>query len=342
MTRFWGTVRDERQNPLHRPADGGTIGRVITAAGVRIGWADLPAPVHRGVGDLLGSPVVEATSQSGGFSPGSADRVRTANGRRAFVKAVGTPVNVDSYAMLRRETEFTARLAAVAPAVLGSYDDGTWAALVLEDIDGRQPVTPWRTDELAATLRALRVLAEARPPVPYEGLPDAVAEYGPDFAGWDALRRDPWPALDPWATARLPQLCLLAARGAEAAAGDSVLHADVRADNVLVRRDGTAVLIDWPWARRGAGWTDVLQLLVNVELYGGHDVDALVTTELADVPAGDVTAFLVGLTGFFLDTARRPAPPGLPTVRAFQGAQGDVVLAWVKRRLGGDLVGTGH
>ena len=54
----------------------------------RISWTDLPGHVQAGVEEILGAPVVEATGQQGGFSPGTADRVRTATGRRAFVKAV--------------------------------------------------------------------------------------------------------------------------------------------------------------------------------------------------------------------------------------------------------------
>jgi hypothetical protein len=41
-------------------------------------------------------------------------------------------------------------------------------------------------------------------------------------------------------------------------------------------------------------------------------------------------AVLIGLAGFFLDSARRPPPQSIPTVRAFQRAQGDAVLAWVR------------
>ena len=66
---------------------------MVTASGVRIGWVDLPEPVRAAVEDIIGGTVVEARSQSGGFSPGTADRVRTADGRRAFVKAVSADLN---------------------------------------------------------------------------------------------------------------------------------------------------------------------------------------------------------------------------------------------------------
>jgi hypothetical protein len=41
---------------------------------------------------------------------------------------------------------------------------------------------------------------------------------------------------------------------------------------------------------------------------------------------------LAGLAGYFHDRRRLPDPPGLPTVRAFQRAQGEVVLRWLKQR----------
>src|SRR5690348_189205 len=72
---------------------------MIPATGVRIGWADLPRHVREAVEDILGAPVMAAHSQAGGFSPGTADRVETAIGGRAFVKAVGIELNAKSVAM---------------------------------------------------------------------------------------------------------------------------------------------------------------------------------------------------------------------------------------------------
>ncbi len=74
---------------------------------------------------------------------------------------------------------------------------------------------------------------------------------------------------------------------------------------------------------------------MNVGLYGGHDLELLMasTPVLRAADPASVTAFLAGLAAYFLDYARRPDPPGLPTVREFQRAQGEVVLAWIGRRL---------
>jgi hypothetical protein len=45
-------------------------------------------------------------------------------------------------------------------------------------------------------------------------------------------------------------------------------------------------------------------------------------------------AFLALITAFFLYNGTLPDPPGLPTLRAFQIAQGEVALAWLRERTG--------
>ena len=71
---------------------------------------------------------VPALAQAGGFSPGTADRVRTADGRRAFVKAVSRTINAHSVELHRREIHVTGNLpeGVAVPRLRGSYDDGEW------------------------------------------------------------------------------------------------------------------------------------------------------------------------------------------------------------------------
>jgi aminoglycoside phosphotransferase (APT) family kinase protein len=317
----------------------GNMARMPTAAGVRIQWADVPSHVRRGVEGILGSPVVEAVSQPGGFSPGTADRVRTADGRRAFVKAVSPRQNDRSVTLHRQEAAVSARLPADPhiPRLLDRYDDGEWVALVLEDVEGAHPATPWQSAELAATLRMLAELAGRLTPTPIPDLPRATDHLAHDLAGWSRVRADPPDDLDPWARANLDRLTRLADGAPDALRGETLVHTDVRADNLLVRPDGEVVLVDWPWACRGPAWLDRVLLLVNVQLYGGHDVEALLERHVgAEVDGQDLDALLAGITGYFVDAARNPAPVGLPTVRAFQRDQGESTLAWLRRRLGTD------
>jgi hypothetical protein len=221
-----------------------------------------------------------------------------------------------------------------APRLLGVHDDGDWVALVLEDVEGCHPVTPWRTEQLAAVLAALGTLAEHDVTPALSDLPETGADLAEDLEGWQRIARDPPESLDPWTRAHLSQLVDLAGRAPGVLTGDRLVHTDIRADNLLVRPDGTVVVVDWPWATRGPAWFDTLGVLINVSLYGGHDVDALLSAHTrVGVDPDDLTAVLVGLAGYFLDSARRPAPAGLPTVRAFQAAEGAAVLSWVRQRL---------
>jgi len=314
---------------------------MVIASGARIHWIDLPDAVRTAVEGILGSPVVEARSQPGGFSPGTADRVLTANGTRAFVKAVSPDQNDQSPGMHRREAEVAAALpsSAPAPALLGIYDDGHWVALVFEDVNGRHPRTPWQPGELRQVIEALEQLAASTTPAPFEGLQPLTETVAGEFGGWARLRADSPADLNPWAAAHLDELCAGAERGLAALAGDTLVHTDIRADNLLLTTpdDGVSAgvnsvaVLDWPHAARGPAWFDRLLLLINVRLYGGHDTTHLLAELAAGAGAdpGDLVAVLVGWAGFFADAARLPALNGLPTLRAFQQAQAEAVLSWL-------------
>ncbi len=302
------------------------------ATGVRIGWRDLPAAVRDRVEEVIGGgPIVEAISQAGGFSPGTADRVRTATGTRAFVKAVTPAINTRSAELARQEMRITAALPAHAPVprMLGGFDDGDWVVLVLEDVDGASPRTPWVESEIDAAVTALRELAAALTPSPLADVPTTADLLADDFAGWDKIAADPPPGLDPWAAGHLPLLRQAAARGLAALrTGETLTHCDIRADNLLVRPDGRMIVVDWPWGSRGPEWFDRLLLGINVLCWGGDP-----SGPLAGIDPRVVTDIGAGLAGTFAHVARLPAPPGLPTVRAFQQWHADALLPWVRSRL---------
>jgi hypothetical protein len=309
---------------------------MVEAAGVRISWEDVPRGARDAAADLLGSPVVRARSQRGGFSPGSADRVVCADGRRAFVKTATAAANPEVLAIHRREAAVNGILppGLPAPRFLGAVDTGEWMLLAFDDIDGAQPGLPWSEGHIRATIAALELVRRA--PLDERAddvLTDAVRELAPLTGAWARILDDPAGI----AESEIP-------RRAEAWAdddlldgvhGDALVHYDIRADNTLIRPGGDALLVDWPWALRGAGWIDVAQLGFNVRLYDpGFDVERLVREHPAfeGVPPLDVTRLLVVFGGHLLDKSREPDPPGLPTLRAFQRAQALAILDWVAER----------
>jgi len=298
---------------------------------VRIGWHDLPEAVRSRAEQVIGDRVVSAESQAGGFSPGTADRVVTESGRRAFVKAVTSAVNTRSAELARQEMRITAAMPehAPVPRMLGGFDDGEWVVLILEDVDGANPRTPWVESEIDAAVTALAELAAAVTPSPVPGAPPAVDAVADNFAGWHKIAADPPADLDPWLAERLADLRAAADRGLAAlATGDTLVHLDIRADNMLIRPDGRVVIVDWPWGCVGPAWLDRLLLGLDVLVKGG-DPDRV----FEGIDPGVVTDVIAGIDGMFEHICRLPPPPGIPTVRAFQRSGAYAIRPWLRERL---------
>ncbi|MFC5832988.1 aminoglycoside phosphotransferase family protein [Nonomuraea insulae] len=299
------------------------------AAGSRVPWHEVHPGVRAAVEDFLGSRVTEAVTQPGGFSPAAAVRLLTENGGRAFVKAVGPEPNPDSVRIYQAELKIAAALPASvpAPALLTGFELEGWVVLVFADIEAEHPELPWRRDQLDRVLKAVGDMSAALTPSPIDA--PAIGEvFGEAFQGWRRLLGEDTAGLDPWALRHLGELAGLESGWATAAAGDTLVHADLRADNILLTDDRVHV-VDWPWACLGAPWFDQVAMLPSVGMQGGPPPHELFTD-----PDPAVTSVVAAFTGYLVRQGRRPDPPGLPTVRAFQRAQGMVALDWLKRRTG--------
>jgi aminoglycoside phosphotransferase (APT) family kinase protein len=284
----------------------------------------------------LGGRVVEALTQPGGFSPGLAARLRLDDGRRVFVKAVSEAANPDSPAMHRREARIVAALPASAPVprLLWALDEEGWVALAYEEVAGRHPGAPWTETDLALVVDALKKMAVDLTPSPITTELTASGAFERGINGWRIAMTRGEQRLDPWCLRHLLRLADLESRAPGAAVGETLLHFDTRADNILIAGDRVFVL-DWPSARIGAAFVDWLIMAPSVAMQGGPAPEEFMSRfDLSGVPQQDFDAILCCVAGYFVVRALDPPPPGLPTVRAFQAAQGEVALAWLKRRLG--------
>ena len=72
-------------------------------------------------------------------------------------------------------------------------------------------------------------------------------------------------------------------------------------------------------------------LAPSVAMQGGPQPADLLTRSRAgrSVSPAALTATVCALAGYFTERSLRPPPPGLPTVRAFQAAQGEVTRRWL-------------
>ena len=287
--------------------------------------------------EACGSPVIEARTQPGGFSPGVAARVVCADGRKFFIKAVSAEANPRSPGLHRREGEVLAGLDPVivarglpVPRLRGIVDRDPWVALVLDDVAGRHPAQPWAAGDIERVVAALDRLADALTPVPIP-VPAVGDLYAGAFTGWRALAGSPQPHdLDRWSRSRLDDLAALEATWAERAAGDTLLHTDVRADNLLLTADDV-VLVDWPSACAGAAFVDPLLFAPSVAMQGGPEPAALLAMSAAGRCADRraVAAVVCAMAGYLTSQSLGPAPPGLPTLREFQAAQADIARRWL-------------
>lgn len=307
----------------------------------RITWPDLPAAVRAEVEALLGSPVVRHMSHPGGFSPGTADGVVCADGREAFVKAVHPDLNPGSPDIHRSELRVMRALppGLPAPSLVDGFERDGWVVLVLEYMHADHPVLPWTLETLLPVVDAVLLLSDRLTPSPLElGLASS------HCAGWRGFARclaEPPGDLDPWVADRLAALDARAAAGLAAMDGDTLAHMDLRSDNLLIRRGegpvaGRVVVIDWPWALRGARWLDATLLTLEVAAQG--DPASIQATDAAlehiaehcGVTTEPLVETLVGASAFFTWECRRPEPPGLPTLRAFQRGLADGLTRWLE------------
>jgi aminoglycoside phosphotransferase (APT) family kinase protein len=163
------------------------------------------------------------------------------------------------------------------------------------------------------------------------------------FSGWrrlsgDRAAGDPLEGLDPWSRRHLQRLAAIEADWTDGAAGDALLHLDIRSDNVLLTETDEVVFVDWANATVGAPWVDHVLMLPSVTFEGGPPPEDMVAASSHVAGAGEdaVTAVVVAFAGYLTARAREPAPPGLPWVRGFQAAQGEIARAWVAERTGLD------
>jgi hypothetical protein len=205
------------------------------------------------------------------------------------------------------------------PALLG-FEDGDTPLLVLEWIVDAWWPPPWRDEDVAAVQAALEEIAAVEPD---DDLPRLADDTWP---GWSDVAADPDPFLSlglvspEQLDAMLPSL--VAAAAETHLGGASLLHCDVRSDNLCIRH-GRAVLVDWNHARVGNPAFDLAFWLPSLKLEGGPQPESFGVDELAPFVAG-----------FFAALAGLPKPAGAPTVREFQRAQLEVALPWACASLG--------
>ncbi|MBC9728088.1 aminoglycoside phosphotransferase [Streptomyces sp. TRM68367] len=179
---------------------------------------ELPADVLALIENQTG-PVVKTESLSAGLNSEIAARIHTAE-TTIFLK--GLREGHRRVWTQQREADVNAHVRGIAPALLWRLQTGGWDLLAFEDVHGRHAdYTPGSPD--------LTLVADVIGRLSTIQAPDTVLRTMPDRMK---------------AHTEAPELF----------AGDALCHTDWFPTNVLIT--GRAVVVDWAWASRGAGWID--------------------------------------------------------------------------------------
>lgn len=262
-------------------------------------WDDLPPTVRHTLTERFGA-TEPPTPVSGGFTAGVRIRLPAADGP-VFVKAIRAD---DTQAVMYR-TEAAANAAlphGIGPLLLMSTEEDGWVTLVFEYVDGRHPDLSPGSPDLDAVMSSLARLHDSLTPCPLADAPDIAA-----LPLFDGL---------------VPHL--------DAMGGDTLLHCDLRADNLFI---GDRVnVIDWAWPHRGAAWIDTAFLVPQLILAGQTAEDAEKHAHLVpayrEAPDAAVTSFATALTAYWT----RRAQQGNAELRAYRARAIQAGTEWTRHR----------
>jgi hypothetical protein len=284
-----------------------------------------PQDRERAARALGAEPVAWRPASRGGQTAASRWFATLPDGGPAFVKIAHT---LDTAAWIRDEHLFYAQHRGLPflPRMLGWDDDGERPALVLEDLSDAIWPPPWDRSLVDAVLACLQEVAGTTPSA--EIPPVLASQFDRD--GWLEVERDPEPFLRlglcevAWLETHLATL--IEASQDAPIEGDSLLHMDVRSDNLCIR-GGRAILVDWNLACLGEPRFEIAAWLPSLHAEGGPAPEEIVD------PAPDMTAFAALLAGYFASHAGRGPIPEAPHVRPLQLMQARTAIPWAARAL---------
>ena len=316
------------------------------AAGVRLGYRDLPEEVRDWIAGQLSAPIVEAVDRRGGFSPGATATVHAEDGSGLFIKAVTDAINVDALQIYRNERDRSIRLPR-RPGILklsGSVeltvDDQQWIVIAFPLLDGAPPAHPWAKADAVRCLDLADRLAIELTPSPWPEDPEQTQHMINFLSGWQQVAAD---ESDPWRSDAGKELAARIDAEQEMLAalpGNTLSHFDLRADNIMITGEDQVWFVDWAHARNAARWFDALLLIADIvssgaDLADGGEIDV---AELLDnhpacarVSRPIKISLLSSLAATLHAASRKPSAPGLPTIRSWQDLTAESIQRFVRR-----------
>lgn len=187
------------------------------------------------------------------------------NGGSVFVKVA---TNDNTTGWLRDEAKVYQSIRGdFLPKFIG-WDDGEFPLLILEDLSAGTWSWEWSQEYIQRVLNTLDKVANTQLPQDFPEL----TRMSEKLTGWREVAEDPSGFLElglvsaDWLQRALPTL--IQAESAVKLEGNSLVHFDVRSDNICFYGD-RMLLIDWNWAMRGNPKVDLISWLPSLHAEGG-------------------------------------------------------------------------
>jgi thiamine kinase-like enzyme len=250
-------------------------------------FSSVPEIIRR-AGDLLNKRLSSWHSVEGGYTSAARWIVTFDDGSSCFLKA---GVDIYTAEQVRAEYRLYARLEAqFLPRLIGWQDDGGDSPiLVLEDLSAAFWPPPWSDSHIQLVLKTLDMVhGRDAPWLPRVRELDTVEDW---LHYWGLVAAQPGEFLSlghcsqQWLDRAAP--ILLAAAVEAPIDGDSLIHLDIRSDN-LCFVGNRGVIIDWNFACRGNPDVDLACWLPSLQSEGGPRPESVLPTapELAALVAG--------------------------------------------------------
>ncbi|MDB4873193.1 MAG: aminoglycoside phosphotransferase [Gemmatimonadales bacterium] len=286
-------------------------------------WVDLPEQLRGAVEERFGA-VTETRSAGPGFTSGVAARLDTEAGA-VFLKAIPESDRAAGSFVLERDVNRSLPPDMPAPRLLWDAHVQGWLVMAFECVDGREPDLSPGSADLPAIIKTVGQITTELTPCPWLEAPPMARE----VLRWQRkaapILEAPGPGLAGCTTA-------MDALDFGALSGDTLLHADLHAMNILVGDD--VRILDWGLACRGAAWIEVT-LFASRLIAQGHTperAELLVSGLPGWVSApGQAVTGLIAVRALFAEYLTRYGPERLRTRRQ---RTVEACRAWVSHRTG--------
>ncbi|MFE4835909.1 phosphotransferase [Arthrobacter sp. NPDC056691] len=300
-------------------------------------WARLPVGAREWLQEQVGGKTISFASAAGGYASGVAGLL-TAAGTVFFVKAV--PVDSPSAADYITEARVARTLAPSVPTprLLHEGSAEGWVLLVFDVAKGKTPDEPWPRDHLLAVMKMLDGLSPGLTPSPVRVLPTVADRMRGRCSTWSQLIANgscgllSIGELSLWEREHLPRLARLERSWESMVHGETLLHFDLRHDNLKIDEHGQICVLDWGRACIGPDWVDVVCLLLESDT-GSTDLESLFIQSARAMGADRqaVDAFLTVLASYWRHAATltHDVPAELKRRREFSSQS---TLQWLQQR----------